>query len=115
MYEVKDSGERQQFESGMMRDTQKGKIDYWRVFVGPMLKRWAEHVTKGAIKYPDVQPGVANWTLASGEAELHRYQASAARHFVQWVNGDIDEDHAAAVLFNINGAEYVKEKQKLAF
>ena len=110
MYEVKDSGERQQFASGMMRDTQTGKTDWWRVFIGPMLERLAIHVTKGAVKYPDVALGVPNWTLATGEEELHRFRASAARHFVQWLRGDQDEDHAAAVVFNINGAEYVRDK-----
>jgi hypothetical protein len=107
---VKDSGERMQFDSGMVRDTAAGKIDYWRGFVGPMFKRLCIHVTKGAVKYPDVTPGVPNWTLANGAEELQRYRESAARHFVQWFDGDQDEDHAAAVLFNINGAEYVKQK-----
>lgn len=107
---IKDSGKRAQFESGMVRDTQEGKLDYWRVFIGPMIRRWADHVTKGAVKYPDVNIGVPNWTLAAGEAELHRFKASAIRHLVQWLEGNVDEDHAAAVIFNINGAEYVKEK-----
>lgn len=110
-FAVKDSGERQQFESGMVRDAEAGKIDYWRLIDGPMLERWAEHVTKGAVKYPDIAPGVPNWTLAEGSAELARFKASAFRHFVQWMRGDTDEDHAAAVFFNINGAEYVKGRR----
>jgi hypothetical protein len=32
----------------------------------------------------------------------------------QWFRGDSDEDHAAAVIFNINGFEYVKEKLREA-
>ena len=107
---VKDSGERQTFASGMVRDTTAGKIDYWRAFVGPMLSRFCAHVTKGAVKYPDVAPGVPNWTRASGEEELQRARDSAARHFYQWMRGDIDEDHAAAVWFNIDVAEYVKAR-----
>jgi hypothetical protein len=107
-YEIKDSGERAKFASGMVRDTQAGKLDWWRLFVGPMAERLVAHVTKGAVKYPDVELGVPNWTLAAGDAELFRFKASAARHFVQWLRGDADEDHAAAVEFNINGAEYVK-------
>lgn len=110
-YEVKDSGKRQQFGGGMVRDTQEGKIDYWRVLVGPMFKRWAEHVTKGAEKYPDVAQGKPNWTLANGTEEYYRFRASAFRHFVQWMHGDTDEDHAAAVMFNINGAEFVKQQE----
>ena len=107
---VKDSGERKEFASGMVRDTTAGKLDWWRLLVGPMARRLVAHVTKGAAKYPDVRPGVPNWTLAAGEQELARFKDSAFRHFVQWYEGDVDEDHAAAVVFNINGAEYVKEK-----
>lgn len=107
---IKDSGKRQEFAGGMVRDLEEGKPDIDRVYDGPMLDRWAEHLTKGKKKYEDVSPGVPNWTLAEGEAEMVRFRKSAARHFRQWRRGDTDEDHAAAVFFNINGYEYVKEK-----
>jgi hypothetical protein len=35
MFEVKDSGARQEFESGMVRDTTEGKTDYTRILDGP--------------------------------------------------------------------------------
>jgi hypothetical protein len=111
-FTVKDSGARQEFSSGMVRDTTAGKADVALVFNGPMLDRWAEHLTKGAAKYPDVAPGVPNWTLADGVEELVRFRKSAARHFRQWLRGDTDEDHAAATFFNINGAEYVLAKMR---
>lgn len=104
-YVIKDSGKRAEFESGMVRDVQDDKIDYALLFSGPMLKRWAEHLTKGAKKYDR-----DNWLKATGDAELQRFRQSAARHFFQWMNGETDEDHAAAVIFNINGAEYVKQR-----
>ena len=107
---VKDSGARREFSSGMVRDTEEGKIDYSLVANGPMMKRWAEQLTKGAQKYPDVEPGVPNWTLAAGSEEYARFKKSAFRHFFQWYIGCDDEDHAAATFFNINGAEYVREK-----
>jgi hypothetical protein len=106
-FEVKDSGARHQFDSGMVRDVEDGKIDFTNVLHGPMLVRWAAHLTKAKAKYPDVRPGVPNWTLAEGVEELHRYRRSALRHMLQWLNGETDEDHAAAVFFNINGAEDV--------
>lgn len=112
MFEVKDSGKRQEFSGGMVRDTQEGKTDWWRVSVGPMLERWAIHLTKGNVKYPDVSPGVPNWTLAEGIEEHERFRQSAFRHFMQWYNGERDEDHAAAVFFNINGAEYLSDDAK---
>jgi len=111
---VKDSGERENFSSGMVRDTDSGKIEYDRALDGPMFERWAEHLTKGAIKYPDVRTGVPNWTLASGTEELVRFRKSAVRHFVQWLMGQDDEDHAAGVFFNINGYEYTR-KQKTKY
>lgn len=107
---VKDSGKREEFTSGMVRDTQEGKIDYSRIFDGPMVGRWGAHLTKGGVKYPDVEPGVANWIRAEGQAELVRFRKSAVRHFFQWLRGDEDEDHAAAIFFNINGYEFVKAK-----
>lgn len=105
-FQVKDSGQRQQFDSGMVRDVVAGKVDYTLVLDGPMLERWAEHLTKGAEKY-----AARNWMLAEGEAELERFRQSAFRHFLQWMRGDVDEDHAAAVVFNLNGAEYVKGRR----
>ena len=104
-FEVKDSGERAKFPSGMQRDTNSGKTLYDLVFDGPMLIRWAEHLTKGARKY---EP--KNWMKAYTEEELLRFRESAIRHFFQWLKGETDEDHAAAVFFNINGVEFVKQQ-----
>ncbi len=106
-FEVYDSGARQVFESGMVRDTADDKTDYSLVYDGPMLDRWAEHMSKGAKKYTP-----RNWMLARGDEEAERFKASAARHFRQWMRGDQDEDHAAAVFFNINGHEYVKAREQ---
>lgn len=101
-YETKDSGERQYWPSGMQRDVTEGKLKWHLVASGPMLERWAGLMTRGADKYDD-----DNWMKASSPEERERFRASAFRHFMQWYNGDTDEDHAAAVVFNINGAEYV--------
>jgi hypothetical protein len=103
-FTVKDSGARESFDSGMVRDTEDGKADYTLIRRGPMYKRWAEHMTAGAVKY-----GRHNWTNADSEAEFQRFQRSAARHFEQWLDGERDEDHAAAVMFNLNAAEFVRE------
>jgi hypothetical protein len=104
-FDVKDSGERQQYPSGMQRDTTEDKVRYDLVFDGPLVERLATHLTKGAKKYD-----ARNWMKASGQDELERFRESAARHFFQWLRGDTDEDHAMAVVFNINGALYVEEK-----
>lgn len=101
-FQVKDSGARQEYASGMVRDTTEGKPDYTLLPLD-FLERWATHMTKGAEKY-----GRENWTLASSEEELTRFKGSAFRHLIQWLRGDLDEDHAAAVAFNIAAAERVK-------
>lgn len=97
-----------------MRDTAEGKIDFLNVRFGPMFKRWAAHLTKGRAKYPDPVPGTPNWTLAEGVEEYLRARQSAARHFEQLLANERDEDHAAAVFFNINLMEYVREKLESA-
>lgn len=104
---VNDSGKRKQFETGMQRDTTEGKVRFDLVFDGPLVKRLAAHLTKGAMKYE-----ARNWMKAATQEELDRFRESAVRHFVQWLNGDTDEDHAMATVFNINGALYVEERMK---
>lgn len=104
---IKDSGKRTQFASGMIRDVTTGKIDYSLVLDGPLFRRWAAHLTAGAVKYAK-----RNWMQADGAEELARFKESALRHFLQWYWDETDEDHAAATTFNINGAEYVKERLK---
>lgn len=104
-FTIKDSGARTTFAGGMVRDIADNKTNYLLIADGPMLERWAVHLTKGAKKYAK-----RNWMLAQGTEELERARESAMRHFLQWLRGDRDEDHAAAVFFNINEAEYIKEK-----
>ena len=65
-------------------------------------------MARGERKY-----GERNWEKANSEEELLRFKASANRHFEQWLNGyDTEEDHAAAILFNIQAYERLKEKLK---
>ena len=104
-FEIKDSGARQSFSGGMVRDITEGKTDFSLVLDGPMFDRWAIHLTKGAVKYAK-----RNWMLAEGAIEQERFKESALRHFLQWYRGETDEDHAAAVFFNINGYEYVTNR-----
>ena len=107
MSTIKDSGKREEYAGGMVRDTAEGKTNYLLIRDGPMYERWAAHLTAGAKKYT-----ARNWMLAMGDKELQRAEESAARHFEQWLREDDDEDHAAAVFFNINEAEYIKLKQQ---
>lgn len=112
-FTTKDSGKRDEYESGMVRDTEEGKARFDLVipdgqpYKEQLLTRWAELMGRGAGKYGD-----RNWEKGTGEKELRRARSSAFRHFMQWFAGETDEDHAAAVLFNIQQVEYLKWKMK---
>lgn len=103
---TKDSGERQEFSTGMKRDTQTDKPRYDLIGSGwHLIKRWAELVGRGAVKY-----GELNFEKAATEEEMNRFKSSALRHMVQWHMGESDEDHAAAICFNVAGYEMVRAK-----
>lgn len=110
-FETKDSGKRVEFSTGMQRDTNETKPRFDLItpldlpFKEQMLTRWANLMQRGAKKYK-----ARNWEKASTQEELDRFKDSAFRHLMQWLCGETDEDHAAAVFFNISGAEMVKSK-----
>ena len=109
-FKTKDSGKRVVFKTGMNRDVTGDKIRYDLVIpldsVDNMFTRWAALMTRGAVKY-----GQRNWEKAKTAEEEARFRESAFRHFMQWYLGiDKDEDHAAAIFFNVQGAEYAKRR-----
>jgi hypothetical protein len=110
-YETKDSGERAQFASGMQRDTQAGKPRFDLIlpegipYEAQLLTRFAALMERGAAKYTE-----RNWEKANSKEEVDRMKASGLRHFMQWYHGEVDEDHAAAVLFNIMAASATQWK-----
>lgn len=91
-YEVKDSGKRQEFGTGAVRDVQedKGRFD-----LIPPEPTWALaiHFQKGAIKYGD-----NNW--AKG-IPLKRYLDSAKRHLVEYEMGLSEENHLISAIWNL--------------
>lgn len=110
---TKDSGARAEFESGMVRDTQDGKPRFDLVFpegvpyAAQLFTRIAELMARGAEKYEE-----RNWEQADSQKEIDRMRGSALRHCIQWYLGETDEDHAAAVYFNIQAAETTKWKME---
>jgi hypothetical protein len=88
---TKDSGERQTFSTGARRDTQTDK-DRYDLIPTHALRRVAGLYARGAEKYDD-----NNWQKG---IPFSRCMASLERHLHQFKQGDIDEDHLAAVVWN---------------
>lgn len=86
-----DSGERQGFDSGAVRDTAEGKArpDLISAFAEERLGAW---LALGAAKYSD-----RNWEKG---IPVSRSYASLRRHILQFVQGDTQEDHLAAIMCN---------------
>jgi hypothetical protein len=103
-FETKDSGERVKFASGMTRDTDNGKPRYDLIPLEPM-RRLADLYARGTVKY-----GSRNWEQANTIDEIQRFRASAMRHMYQYLAGERDEDHMAAVVFNLFAAEQTDAK-----
>lgn len=99
--EVKDSGKREEYDSGARRDTRAGKGRY--DLVPPVaLKRVAKHYENGAVKYGD-----NNWRLGIPSS---RFMDSLLRHANRYLDGERDEDHLAAVIFNAMAIIYNEER-----
>lgn len=101
------------FPGGGIREDQGGKprFDLLLPLGVPhehqFLTRVAAHYAKALEKYPE-----RNWEKFSGPEALDRARASAARHLMQWLAGETDEDHAAAVFANLQFAEHIKGKME---
>ena len=112
-FKTKDSGERAEFDSGMVRDTDKGKARFDLLlplgvpYEDQFITRLAELMARGAAKYDE-----RNFEKATGVAEMARFKGSAFRHLMQWLCDEEDEDHAAAVVFNLLAYELVKWKRE---
>jgi hypothetical protein len=113
---TKDSGKREEYASGMVRDTNENKPRYDLLIPSDvpydqtLLHRWALLLHRGSLKY-----SARNWEKARGPEEMARFKESAFRHFMQWYCGELDEDHASAVLFNVNGFETTKWRLENGF
>lgn len=88
---IKDSGKRQEFSTGAVRDIQEGKGRF-DLLPTRALRELAIHTEKGAIKY-----GPRNWEKG---IPLSRYVDSALRHSFAALEGQTDENHAVAAVWN---------------
>lgn len=89
---VKDSGKRQAFDTGSVRDTQEGKGRY-DLLPPRVLEAYAQHMAAGCQKY-----GERNWEKGQ---PISRFFASAMRHLQKYWAGAVDEMHLQAAFWNI--------------
>jgi len=90
--EIKDSGERRQFETGAVRDIQEGKGRY-DLLPWEAIHELALHCEQGAIKYGErnCEKGIP----------IHSFLDSASRHISCYLRGMKDEPHLRAAMWNI--------------
>lgn len=103
-HKLADSGARTVLENGFTREPELDRPDYLPLLVArgielvprELVMRIAEHYYQGGLKYAP-----NNWRLGTAPGVLERNRRSAARHLVQWLRNETDEDHLAAVVWNM--------------
>jgi len=89
---LKDSGKRQEFNTGSVRDTREGKGRY-DLLPPHAIFLVARQFEEGANKY-----GENNWQKGQ---PISRYVDSALRHLFKHMAGENDERHDVAAAWNI--------------
>ena len=102
---ILDSGERTVFESGAVRDMHKGK-GRCDLLPACVLLRLSKHYEMGAEKYP--APDDRNWQRG---IPAHSFVDSALRHILKYMDGQNDEDHLIAAIWNLCGLAWTEEKK----
>ena len=97
---IKDSGERQEFITGAVRDMAVGKGDMASLPPDALL-RLSKHLENGAKKY-------GRWNYLRG-IPVSSFIDSALRHLCEYLAGYDDEDHLGAAAFNVLGALQMEE------
>lgn len=99
--EIKDSGERREFETGAVRDIQEGKGRY-DLLPWEAIHELALHCEQGAQKYGErnCEKGIP----------VHSLIDSAIRHLSYYLRGMKDEPHLRAAMWNIAFAIYMEQK-----
>lgn len=110
---MQDSGERKEFPGGGMRDASLGKERpelAWTAdqpYEDQMITRYGHWMARGAEKYSS-----RNWEQFDSAEALEHAKGSLLRHTFKLLAGKTDEDHAAAVWFNVQAIELIRWKQR---
>lgn len=99
---IEDSGDRTVFPTGSVRDMHEGK---GRCDLLPMcvMLRLSKHYEAGASKYKE-----RNWEQG---IPCHSFADSALRHMFKYMDGQKDEDHLIAAIWNLCGLAWTEEKR----
>ena len=91
-YNIKDSGKRKIFDTGANRDvsSDKGRFD---LLPPATIKALAIHYEKGCNKYGD-----RNWEKG---IPIANYTSSGLRHIFLFIDGQNDENHLIAAIWNL--------------
>lgn len=100
IFELKDSGKREEFSTGAVRDVREDKGRFDLIPAYPLL-RLAKLYEAGAKKYSE-----ENWTRG---LPIKRCLDSLLRHANSYKMGMMDEDHLSAVVFNAFAIIYFEE------
>lgn len=91
-FKLKDSGERETFYTGAVRDSETGKGRF-DLIPTQLLFRLAKHYERGSVKYCD-----RNWEKGMS---VSRCMDSALRHLTKYIAGWNDEPHLDAAIWNL--------------
>lgn len=100
------------FKTGAIRDTQEGKLDFTETLSWTALNRYMKYMTSKKEKY-----GSGNFKKG---IPIDSYERSLIRHLDKYMrnkfengNDELDQDHLAAMVFNIFGIMHEEEQIKL--
>ena len=89
---IKDSGHRREFDTGAVRDMAEGKGRF-DLLPWTAISELAKHCEAGALKYGErnIDKGLP----------IHSLIDSGIRHLCRYLQGETDEPHLRAALWNI--------------
>ncbi len=98
----KINGERRQFKTGAVRDSEEGKVDFIETISWTAFNRYAQYMTGKKSKYGD-----GNFKKGM---DIESYERSLMRHIDKYLRNryeggadEPDEDHLSAAVFNLFG------------
>ncbi len=100
-----------EFDTGAIRDSQEGKIDFVETISFTAHHRYAKYMTSKKVKY-----GVGNFKkgipIESYEQSLLRHIDKYFRNKYEGGNDEPCEDHLAAIRFNVDGIMHEEWRQR---